>query len=172
MEPAKAALPTLRELTAIYGIGAAKELSQNFIMDLKVARRIVSRARNPEWTTVEIGPGLGSLSRSALDLGCPRLILIEKDARFTPILSQLASAYPDREVSLLNRDALRIEDDDLASYLKGYDKGVNILGNLPFSISTPLLTQYLHAIANQRGLSSPCSPIALQGFSRDRGRTR
>lgn len=148
----KTTLPTIRDLTSIYGISAVKTLSQNFIMDFNVSRKICRCASNPKFATLEIGPGLGSLSRSALELGASRLILIEKDARFLPILNQLSGSVEAGRVTILNRDVLTVPQSLIVSLLKD-GEGLNILANLPFNISTVLLCEYLHLIANQKGMN-------------------
>lgn len=143
-------LPSIRDLTSIYGISAVKVLSQNFINDLNVAKKIARSASNPSFKCIEVGPGLGSLSRCALDLGAKSLILIEKDDRFLPVLQQL-SAEHGGAVSILKRDVLEIRQSEIVELLED-GEGVNILANLPFNISTVLLCKYLHLIANNKGL--------------------
>lgn len=128
-------LPSLAQLTHEYL--ARKSLGQNFLLDPNIARKIVDSADiAPHDTVVEIGPGLGSLTRLLLLSPAQEIILIEKDKRFFDPLNQLVALAPTR-VTLYIADALRFP---LAEHLKGPCK---ILANLPYNIGTQLVIDWL-----------------------------
>jgi 16S rRNA (adenine1518-N6/adenine1519-N6)-dimethyltransferase len=125
-------------------LSPAKTLGQNFLHDQNLARWIVDQAQiTPQDYVVEIGPGLGALTRFILEKGA-RVLAIEKDAR----LADFLHAHFDHErLEVLNIDALNFDPRSLFVY-----RIVKLLGNLPYNISSALLFQFL---------GQP-SPISLQ----------
>lgn len=88
-------LPTIRDLIKLYQLGARKQLSQNFLMDLKLTDKIVKAAGNIEGRHVlEVGPGPGGITRSIIKQMPKQLVVVEKDRRFLPSLGLLAEATP------------------------------------------------------------------------------
>jgi 16S rRNA (adenine1518-N6/adenine1519-N6)-dimethyltransferase len=131
---------TLREIR----LSPAKTLGQNFLHDQNLARWIVDQAQiTPDDYVVEIGPGLGALTRFILEKGA-RVLAIEKDVR----LADFLRAHSDHErLEVLNIDALNFDPRSLFVH-----RTVKLLGNLPYNISSALLLKFL----NQP------SPISLQ----------
>lgn len=131
------ALPPLREVIAVHGLRAKKELGQNFLLDLNLTGRI-ARAAGPlgGYTIVEIGPGPGGLTRALLTEGAQKVIAIERDERALPALAEIAAAWPGR-LEIINADALTM------NYAALTDEPVKIVANLPYNIATPLLTGWL-----------------------------
>ncbi|MEM8686698.1 MAG: 16S rRNA (adenine(1518)-N(6)/adenine(1519)-N(6))-dimethyltransferase RsmA [Pseudomonadota bacterium] len=130
-------LPPLRETIAAHGLSARKSLGQNFLLDLNLTGRI-ARSAGPldACTVVEVGPGPGGLTRALLAEGAQRVVAIERDHRCIAALEELAGHYPDR-LEIVPGDALKI---DLATLVNGPAK---IVANLPYNISTALLTNWL-----------------------------
>ncbi|KUO60435.1 MAG: 16S rRNA methyltransferase [Alphaproteobacteria bacterium BRH_c36] len=133
-------LPPLREVIRQHGLSARKSLSQNFILDLNLTRRI-ARAAGPLTgnTVVEIGPGPGGLTRGLLMEGAARVIAIERDVRCQAALRDIAEAYPGR-LELHLADAL---DADWLSLLGKHQGDVVIVANLPYAIATSLLVGWI-----------------------------
>jgi hypothetical protein len=78
-------------------LGAKKSLGQNFLFDLNLTRKI-ARSGLPlgEGTVVEVGPGPGGLTRALLMEGARKVIAVERDERFRPILDRLTDASDGR----------------------------------------------------------------------------
>ncbi len=130
-------LPPLREIISKHGLSARKSLGQNFLLDLNLTGRI-ARAAGPleACTVVEVGPGPGGLTRALLDEGAARVVAIERDDRCIAALQDLNEHYPGR-LHIVPGDALKT---DLAALVTGPAK---IVANLPYNISTALLTRWL-----------------------------
>lgn len=80
-------LPSIRDLIKLYKLRAMKELSQNFLMDPRLVSRIVRSAGSlKDCEVCEVGPGPGNITRSIIQNMPSRVLVIEKDKRFTPSL--------------------------------------------------------------------------------------
>jgi len=67
---------------------ARKQLSQNYLLDTNITKKIVRAAGNLNNSYVcEVGPGPGGITRAILEAGIKQLIVIEKDNRFMPSLT-------------------------------------------------------------------------------------
>ena len=108
-----AALPPLRESLAEHGLLANKSFGQHFLLDLNVTRKIARLAGPLEGETViEVGPGPGGLTRALVEAGA-RVIAVEKDSRFLPLLGELAEAAEGR-LTIVEGDALKVHEAALA----------------------------------------------------------
>jgi 16S rRNA (adenine1518-N6/adenine1519-N6)-dimethyltransferase len=134
-------LPPLREALAEHGLFANKGFGQHFLLDLNITRKI-ARLAGPldDCVTLEIGPGPGGLTRALLEAGA-RVVAVEKDPRFGPLLAQLQEAAPGR-LTVVEADALKVDERALAD---GVQPGapVRIVANLPYNVGTPLLIKWL-----------------------------
>lgn len=130
-------LPPLRESLAAHGLMANKGFGQHFLLDLNITRKIVKLADlSPDLTVIEVGPGPGGLTRALLETGA-RVIAVEKDERFRPLLNDLADAANGR-LTLIFDDALKVDEKRL---LNGVPAAV--VSNLPYNVGTALLIKWL-----------------------------
>ncbi|MBI4815469.1 MAG: ribosomal RNA small subunit methyltransferase A [Deltaproteobacteria bacterium] len=135
----------VRQLLERHGIAPKKALGQNFLIDPNVLRRIARTAirSNPE-VLVEIGPGLGSLTRALAEENVP-VVAIERDARLLPVLRELFANS--QNVSFVEGDATTADFAalTLTSPPKPGDSArkPGVVGNLPYSVTTPLLLALL-----------------------------
>src|SRR5919206_4034755 len=122
---------TLKEI----GVSPSKNLGQNFLHDQNLARWIVDQAQiAPEDYVVEIGPGLGALTRFLLENGA-HVLAIEKDARLAKFMR---SRLRDERLEIVDTDALKFDPSVLFAH-----RCVKLIGNLPYNISSPLLLKLL-----------------------------
>lgn len=106
-----------------------KRFGQNFLIDDGIIHAIVN-AIHPQAgeTLVEIGPGLGALTRPLLER-LPHLHVVELDR---DIVARLQKTWPAERLGIHAGDALKFDFGALGSDLR-------IVGNLPYNISSPLL---------------------------------
>jgi 16S rRNA (adenine1518-N6/adenine1519-N6)-dimethyltransferase len=128
----------LSEIPAILqdiGVSPVKKLGQNFLHDQNLARWIVDQAElTADDYVVEIGPGLGALTQLMLEKGA-RVLALEKDTR---LANFLRTRLPHPRLELRNVDALDFDLRDLYC-----ERRVKIIGNLPYNVSSPLLTKFV-----------------------------
>ena len=144
-------LPPLRDSLSLHGLLARKSFGQHFLLDLNITRKIARLAGSLEGEAViEVGPGPGGLTRALLEAGA-RVIAVEKDERFMPLLEELRAASGDRLV-VVQADALRIDEAALAAqHAPGLP--LSIVSNLPYNVGTPLLVKWLTGAAFWRGMA-------------------
>ncbi|XP_066948115.1 dimethyladenosine transferase 1, mitochondrial [Macrobrachium rosenbergii] len=149
-------LPSIRDIVKLYNIRAAKKLSQNFLMDPKLTSKIVrSAGRVRNCHVCEVGPGPGGITRSILEQNAAHVTVIEKDPRFLPSLELLKDACNGKlHIELGDVLTFNMENSfpqELAT--QSWDDRVpkiHIIGNLPFSVSTPLIIRWLQDISLRR----------------------
>lgn len=148
-------LPTIKDLLKLYGLRAMKQLSQNFLLDMKITNKIVRTMGCIEGGQVlEVGSGPGSITRPIIERGPSRVILVEKDRRFLPTLELLSDAA-NCDVEIIMSDILRLNMENLFSEEEARQwterpPKIHIIGNLPFNVATPLIVQWLKDISLRR----------------------
>lgn len=149
-------LPTIGEVIKLFNLRAERQLSQNFLLDLRLTDKIVRKSGNINHAYVcEVGPGPGGITRSILNAGVEELLVVEKDTRFIPGLQMLAEAAPGK-VRIIHGDIMTYRmERAFPNYLKRNweddPPNVHIIGNLPFNVSTPLIIKWLENVANRTG---------------------
>jgi 16S rRNA (adenine1518-N6/adenine1519-N6)-dimethyltransferase len=117
-----------------------KFLGQNFLLDLNLTDKIIRTVGDlSNSTVIEIGPGLGTLTKSILKLNPKKLVVVEKDTRLIENLIQLQKLYPDI-LTVIHQDALEFVEEDYKT------NDLKIIANLPYNISTVLLFKWLDKI--------------------------
>ncbi|HLK24411.1 MAG TPA: 16S rRNA (adenine(1518)-N(6)/adenine(1519)-N(6))-dimethyltransferase RsmA [Caulobacteraceae bacterium] len=133
-------LPPLRDGLAAHGLAAKRALGQHFLLDLNLTAKIARLAGPLENTfVIEVGPGPGGLTRALLAAGA-RVIAIERDRRFLPLLAELADAAEGR-LQIVAADALAVDERALLPA----GAPASVVANLPYNISAPLLAKWLTA---------------------------
>jgi 16S rRNA (adenine1518-N6/adenine1519-N6)-dimethyltransferase len=144
-------LPPLREALAAHGLLAKKSFGQHFLLDLNVTRKI-ARLAGPleDRAVIEVGPGPGGLTRALIEAGA-RVIAVEKDARFAPLLAELATAAEGRLI-VVEADALQVDETVLlAQHAPGLK--ARIVSNLPYNVGAPLLVKWLKSARDFESLT-------------------
>lgn len=122
-----------------YHITANKNLGQNFLIDDEAVTGIIDAAKvSKENLIIEIGPGLGTLTKELLEKA-GKVICIELDKRMMEILEDRFSMYTNFKV--INEDVLKVNLKDLIQQEK--IKTAKIVANLPYYITTPIIMKLL-----------------------------
>lgn len=139
-------IKNLRKFLATLGTSAKKSLSQNFLIDENILNKIVQTILNKNIDSntpiLEIGPGPGALTEKLLENTQRPIIAIEKDTIFSQKLNRLDEKTPP-QLKIYNEDILKFSlDKDLSSKI---DKNhqMQLVGNLPYSITSPILAKFL-----------------------------
>lgn len=127
-----------------YKISANKSLGQNFLINDEAVDDIVSSSKIcSDDLVIEIGPGLGTLTKELLEKAA-KVIAIELDTRMIKILNDRFSLYNNFEI--INEDVLKVDLEKLISDQKNnlpQIKNVKIVANLPYYITTPIIMKLL-----------------------------
>ena len=118
-------------------IKAKKSLGQNFLIDREVLEKIVSITDITNKEILEIGPGSGNLTTYILKKNPKKIYAIEKDDDLTLLLKEKF----DDEIEIINEDILKIAEDKIS------DQKLTVFGNLPYNISTEILSKWITNIS-------------------------
>ena len=123
------------------GLVLKKKYGQNFLIDDNIMRKIISALElNKDDLILEIGPGLGILTENFLI--ARKIILIEIDETAAIFLKNKFDK--NKNVKVMNSDILKI---DLEKLFEG-EKNIKIVSNLPYYISTAVITKCLEMKKN------------------------
>jgi len=114
-------------------IKAKKSLGQNFLIDREVLEKIVSITDITNKNVLEIGPGSGNLTTYILKQKPKKLYVVEKDDDLAILLKEKF----DTEIEIINDDILRVSEDKIS------DQKLSVFGNLPYNISTEILSKWI-----------------------------
>lgn len=131
-----------RDILKKYNITANKRLGQNFLIDDEVIDGIIDASNvNKSDLVIEIGPGLGTLTKRLLE-NSGKVICIELDTRMIEILNDRFKFYNNFEV--INEDVLKVDLKKLINENKNEElKTAKIVANLPYYITTPIVMKLL-----------------------------
>jgi len=149
-------LPSIRDVVRVFRLKAMRQLSQNFLLDMNLSRKIVKAAGDlTDGYVCEVGPGPGGITRAILEHDIKHLLVVEKDWRFLDSLKLLEEAAEGRlsvdQGDILQYDLGRKFPDSVRKNWLDESPPVHIIGNLPFSVSTPLIIRWLSEISYRRG---------------------
>ena len=136
-----------------YGINADKSLGQNFLIDDNVIEEIIKNADvSNEDLVIEIGPGLGTLTKELLEKA-KKVIVIEIDKRMIQILQDRFSLYNNLEI--INEDVLKVDLNNIIEEVKKNNKikQIKIVANLPYYITTPIIMKLLEEKTNVESIT-------------------
>ena len=126
-----------------YNIKADKKLGQNFLISDEAVSKIIDSSDITENDLViEIGPGLGTLTKELLERA-GKVICIELDSRMVKILKERFSLYDNFEI--IHEDVLKVDLELIIQNEKKKEsiKNAKIVANLPYYITTPIIMKLL-----------------------------
>lgn len=135
----------VRGLLSQFGLQARKSLGQHFLIDRRVLHRIVSAAElAPEDTVIEVGPGLGILTRE-LAKQAKSVIAVEADAKLASALGEIIGDFPN--ISVIYSDILQTNTASLLASrgIEINDMSYKVVANIPYYITAPILRHFLEA---------------------------
>ena len=136
---------TAQKIINKYEFQISKSLGQNFLTDRNIVNSIIRGSGiEEEDLVIEVGPGMGVLTQAAAE-HAKFVIGIEIDNKLIPVLDETLNGY--NNIRIINEDFLKI---DLASVIRdAYEgnkegfKGVKLIGNLPYYITSPIIMKVL-----------------------------
>jgi len=117
---------------------AKKSLGQNFLIDQNVLEQIVDTVEIKDKEILEIGPGSGNLTVHILKQSPKKMYVIEKDNELSLLLTEKFN----NEITIINDDVLKIATNKISK------TKLTVFGNLPYNISTEILSQWIMSIKN------------------------
>ncbi len=130
-----------RELLNQYGIQLKKSLGQNFLIDSNVLDKIIQAASlNEKSGVIEIGPGIGALTERLAEIA-QKVVAIEIDSRFIPILEKLFEN--ESRVEIINGDALKVDLNNIINEHFQEASTLHVVANLPYYVTSPILVHLL-----------------------------
>ncbi len=119
-----------------YSLRATKSLGQNFLIDGNALRFMVEvSGTNANSHVLEVGPGLGVLTHALAETGA-QVVALEKDTRLEAVLKETLADVPNAKV--IFTDALEWDYSQLP-------ENSLLCANLPYYISTALITKFLES---------------------------
>jgi 16S rRNA (adenine1518-N6/adenine1519-N6)-dimethyltransferase len=110
-----------------------KSLGQNFLINRNVLEQIVNTVDIEKKEILEIGPGSGNLTTFILKKKPKKFYVIEKDNNLSLLLKE---KFND-EITIINNDVLNISEDKIS------EEKLIVFGNLPYNISTEILSKWI-----------------------------
>ena len=111
-----------------------KNLGQHFLRNEDIARQIAESIASGPKNVLEIGPGMGVLTKYLIEQGYENFNVVEIDRESVDYLEQ---HYPELQGKILSQDFLRLKLDEL------YADSLTIIGNFPYNISSQILFKVL-----------------------------
>ena len=137
----------LKSILTRHGFHFKKQFGQNFISDTNLLESIVAASGIDENTTVvEIGCGAGTLTR-ALAEKAKKVYAYDVDTALQPVLAETLAGLDNVEV--IFRDFTKVNLPQLDEEIGEF----TVVANLPYYITTPLITKLLEESEKVQGIS-------------------
>ena len=138
---------SIRELLARHGFHFSKSMGQNFLIDPAVPAAIADASgADRDCGVLEIGPGIGPLT-AELAARAGRVVSVELDKALLPVLAETMAPYSN--VEIVPGDVMKL---DLAKLAEEKLSGLRpiVCANLPYNITTPVLTKLVETPCFER----------------------
>ena len=137
----------LKNVLEKHGFHFKKQFGQNFISDTNLLQSIVTASGiTKETTVVEIGCGAGTLTRAIAE-NAKKVYAFDVDKDLQPVLAETLAGLDNVEV--IFRDFNKVNLTELEEEIGDY----TVVANLPYYITTPLVTKLLEESKKVQGLS-------------------
>ena len=110
-----------------------KSLGQNFLIDRNILEQIVDTVEIKNKEVLEIGPGSGNLTTFILKKNPKKFYAIEKDDDLALLLEDKFA----NKITIINGDVLEISENKISN------EKLTVFGNLPYNISTEILSKWI-----------------------------
>ena len=132
----------IRTALAAFGLRLRHSRGQHFLVSRRILDRVLAAAEvTADDVILEIGAGIGTLTVALAQAGA-RVIAVEVDPRFIPVLRAACGPYP--RVRILHADAMDLTPAMLP------ERPSKVVANLPYSIASPLLITLLESDVGRR----------------------
>lgn len=158
-------IKTIKEIVARFGFVFKKGLGQNFLTDPQVLKTAV-RDAEIDSGVLEIGPGFGVLTYELAKTG-KRVVSVEVDKKLLPVLEYTLSEFDN--VEIVSDDILKIDVNEFIGTHFGDDE-ISIAANLPYYITTPIITTLLEARPRVKNMVFMVQYEVAERICADRGR--
>lgn len=131
----------VKNLLAQYNLNAKKSFGQNFLIDDNILKKIASSLNDKDYTgVIEVGPGLGSLTRYLVQF-YPKVLCYEIDTEMIKVLNDTIKVD---NLAIKEGDFLKSDVSlDIQKYFTGK---VCLIANLPYYITSPILLKLLEEV--------------------------
>ena len=111
-----------------------KSLGQNFLVDKNILQKIVNIVPiNKNNEILEIGPGTGNLTYYLIKKNPKKVFVVEKDSNLSLLLYEKFK----NKINIINDDILKISENLISK------EKLIVFGNLPYNISTEILSKWI-----------------------------
>jgi len=132
----------IKSLLGRHGFHFSKSMGQNFLIESWVPADIADAAGlDLSCGVLEIGPGIGPLTQQ-LAFRAGKVAAIELDRDLLPILNETLAPY--QNVEIIPGDAMKLDLRELTTD-KFHGLTVKACANLPYNITTPIITKLLES---------------------------
>ena len=131
-------LNEIKELLNKYNAGALKKYGQNFLINDNVLKTIANTLKDQFKNVIEIGPGLGSLTRYLVTT-YDKVLAFEIDPKMVQILDD---TIKEENFRVVEKDILKVNiEQEINNYFD--NKKICLIANLPYYITTPIMLKVL-----------------------------
>lgn len=133
---------TIQDLLGRHGFHFSKSMGQNFLIDPQIPHNIAASSQaDGTCGVLEIGPGIGPLT-AELAQRAGKVVSVELDKALLPVLAETMAPYPN--VEIVPGDVMKLDLNALAAE-KFQGLTPIVCANLPYNITTPVLTKLVEA---------------------------
>ena len=135
-------IKTIKQIMAMFSLNFRKEFGQNFLTDNTVVEDIADNCcDDADSTILEIGPGIGSLTRELAER-YKNVVALEIDHGLIPVLRYTLDGY--KNTTVINEDVMKADLGEILAPAFAEGK-VSVCANLPYYITTPILMKLLES---------------------------